>query len=177
MKINQPYIASAGIRAEGLVKSYGSVRALDGIDLDVPQGTVLGLLGPNGAGKTTTVRVLTTLLRPDRGHAAVAGVDVVKHPDEVRRRIGLAGQSTAVDQHLTGRENLHMTGRLYRLSVKAAKARACELLERFGLAEAADRTARSYSGGMRHAAGPGGRAGRLPAGDVPGRAHRGSGSA
>uniref|UniRef100_UPI003F49B30B ATP-binding cassette domain-containing protein n=1 Tax=Streptomyces sp. CA-141956 TaxID=3240051 RepID=UPI003F49B30B len=140
---------SVAIYAEGLTKSYGAVRALDGIDLEVPGGTVLGLLGPNGAGKTTTIRVFTTLLRPDSGHASVAGFDVVKHPDEVRRRIGLAGQFAAVDECLTGRENLYMTGRLYRLSPKAARARSVELLDQFGLTGVADHTARSYSGGMR----------------------------
>ncbi|MFJ8695893.1 ATP-binding cassette domain-containing protein [Streptomyces roseolilacinus] len=137
------------IHAEGLVKTFGDVRALDGVDLDVPEGTVLGLLGPNGAGKTTTVRVLTTLLRPDSGRAVVAGVDVLKHPNEVRRSIGLSGQFAAVDEYLTGRENLHMVGRLYQMSGRAAKARAAELLERFGLADAADRPAKTYSGGMR----------------------------
>ncbi|MFV2118542.1 ATP-binding cassette domain-containing protein [Streptomyces sp. Act-28] len=137
------------IHAEGLVKTFGDVRALDGVDLDVPEGTVLGLLGPNGAGKTTAVRVLTTLLRPDSGRAVVAGVDVLEHPDAVRRSIGLSGQFAAVDEYLTGRENLHMVGRLYQMSGRAAKARAAELLERFGLADAADRPARTYSGGMR----------------------------
>ncbi|MFI8265145.1 MULTISPECIES: daunorubicin resistance protein DrrA family ABC transporter ATP-binding protein [unclassified Streptomyces] len=137
------------IYAEGLVKTFGDVRALDGVDLDVPEGTVLGLLGPNGAGKTTAVRVLTTLLRPDSGRAVVAGIDVLKHPNEVRRAIGLSGQFAAVDEYLTGRENLHMVGRLYQMRGKAAKARAAELLERFNLADAADRTAKTYSGGMR----------------------------
>ncbi|MEV6128572.1 ATP-binding cassette domain-containing protein [Streptomyces violaceusniger] len=137
------------IHAEGLVKTFGDVRALDGVDLDVPEGTVLGLLGPNGAGKTTAVRVLTTLLRPDSGTAVVAGVDVLKNPDEVRRSIGLSGQFAAVDEYLTGRENLQMVGQLYQMGARAAKARASELLERFSLAEAADRTAKTYSGGMR----------------------------
>ncbi|UQX02701.1 ATP-binding cassette domain-containing protein [Streptomyces sp. RerS4] len=137
------------IYAEGLVKTFGDVRALDGVDLDVPEGTVLGLLGPNGAGKTTTVRVLTTLLQPDSGRAVVAGIDVLKHPNDVRRSIGLSGQFAAVDEYLTGRENLQMVGRLYQMSGKAAKARAVELLERFNLADAADRTAKTYSGGMR----------------------------
>ncbi|MER6312756.1 ATP-binding cassette domain-containing protein [Streptomyces sp. NPDC001581] len=137
------------IYAEGLVKTFGDVRALDGVDLDVPEGTVLGLLGPNGAGKTTTVRVLTTLLRPDSGKAVVAGIDVLKHPNEVRRAIGLSGQFAAVDEYLTGRENLQMVGQLYQMKSKAAKARADELLERFHLADAADRTAKTYSGGMR----------------------------
>ncbi|MET8447319.1 ATP-binding cassette domain-containing protein [Streptomyces sp. NPDC005209] len=137
------------IYAEGLVKTFGDVRALDGVDLDVPEGTVLGLLGPNGAGKTTTVRCLTTLLRPDSGKAVVAGVDVLKQPDAVRRNIGLSGQFAAVDEYLTGRENLQMVGRLYQMGGKAAKARAVELLEQFNLTEAADRPAKTYSGGMR----------------------------
>ncbi|MFF0272355.1 MULTISPECIES: ATP-binding cassette domain-containing protein [unclassified Streptomyces] len=137
------------IYAEGLVKTFGDVRALDGVDLDVPEGTVLGLLGPNGAGKTTAVRVLTTLLQPDSGRAVVAGIDVLKDPDEVRRRIGLSGQFAAVDEYLTGRENLQMVGQLYQMRAKAAKVRAEELLERFNLADAADRTAKTYSGGMR----------------------------
>ncbi|WP_327383577.1 MULTISPECIES: ATP-binding cassette domain-containing protein [unclassified Streptomyces] len=137
------------IYAEGLVKTFGDVRALDGVDLDVPEGTVLGLLGPNGAGKTTTVRVLTTLLRPDSGKAVVAGVDVLRHPNEVRRAIGLSGQFAAVDEYLTGRENLQMVGQLYQMRARAAKARATELLERFNLSDAADRTAKTYSGGMR----------------------------
>ncbi|MFJ8130629.1 ATP-binding cassette domain-containing protein [Streptomyces hydrogenans] len=137
------------IHAEGLVKTFGDVTALDGVDLDVPEGTVLGLLGPNGAGKTTAVRVLTTLLRPDSGTATVAGVDVLKRPDEVRRSIGLSGQFAAVDEYLTGRENLQMVGQLYQMRSRAAKARAGELLERFHLADSADRPARTYSGGMR----------------------------
>ncbi|MBT2524038.1 ATP-binding cassette domain-containing protein [Streptomyces sp. ISL-99] len=137
------------IHAEGLVKTFGDVKALDGVDLDVPEGTVLGLLGPNGAGKTTAVRVLTTLLQPDSGKAVVAGIDVLKHPNEVRRSIGLSGQFAAVDEYLTGRENLQMVGRLYQMSAKGAKARADELLERFNLADAANRTAKTYSGGMR----------------------------
>ncbi|MFJ5105352.1 ATP-binding cassette domain-containing protein [Streptomyces sp. NPDC088554] len=137
------------IYAEGLVKTFGDVRALDGVDLDVPEGTVLGLLGPNGAGKTTAVLVLTTLLRPDSGKAVVAGIDVLKHPNEVRRSIGLSGQFAAVDEYLTGRENLRMVGQLYQLKSQEAKTRADELLERFHLADAADRTAKTYSGGMR----------------------------
>ncbi|MEV7189595.1 ATP-binding cassette domain-containing protein [Kitasatospora sp. NPDC093102] len=139
----------AAIRAEGLVKTFGDVRALDGLDLDVPEGTVLGLLGPNGSGKSTTVRVLTTLLRPDVGSAHVAGVDVLRHPARVRSLMGLCGQYAAVDEYLTGRENLQMVGRLYQMRTRAAKARARELLEWFDLAEAADRLARTYSGGMR----------------------------
>ncbi|GHF87505.1 daunorubicin resistance protein DrrA family ABC transporter ATP-binding protein [Streptomyces filamentosus] len=137
------------IHAEGLVKTFGDVTALDGVDLDVPEGTVLGLLGPNGAGKTTTVRVLTTLLRPDRGTATVAGIDVLAHPNEVRRSIGLSGQFAAVDEYLTGRENLQMVGQLYQMDSRAAKRRAGELLDRFHLADAADRPAKTYSGGMR----------------------------
>lgn len=137
------------IYAEGLVKTFGDVRALDGVDLDVPEGTVLGLLGPNGAGKTTAVRCLTTLLRPDSGRAVVAGLDVLKQPNEVRRAIGLSGQFAAVDEYLTGRENLQMVGQLYQMKGKAAKARAVELLDQFDLADAADRTAKTYSGGMR----------------------------
>ncbi|CAL9512823.1 Daunorubicin_doxorubicin resistance ATP-binding protein DrrA [Streptomyces sp. enrichment culture] len=137
------------IHAEGLVKTFGRVRALDGVDLDVPQGTVLGLLGPNGAGKTTAVRCLTTLLRPDGGTAVVAGLDVLRQPDAVRRSIGLSGQFAAVDEYLTGRENLQMVGRLYQMPGRAAKRRAAELLEQFHLADAADRPAKTYSGGMR----------------------------
>jgi ABC-2 type transport system ATP-binding protein len=137
------------IYAEGLVKTFGDVRALDGVDLDVPEGTVLGLLGPNGAGKTTTVRCLTTLLRPDSGRAVVAGLDVLKQPDAVRRSIGLSGQFAAVDEYLTGRENLQMVGQLYQMRAKTAKARADELLEQFHLTDAADRPTKTYSGGMR----------------------------
>ncbi|MGI5428284.1 ATP-binding cassette domain-containing protein [Streptomyces sp. CA-179760] len=137
------------IHAEGLVKTFGDVKALDGVDLDVPEGTVLGLLGPNGAGKTTTVRCLTTLLRPDSGRAVVAGIDVLKQPDAVRRSIGLSGQFAAVDEYLTGRENLQMVGQLYQMRAKAAKERAVELLEQFHLTDAADRPTKTYSGGMR----------------------------
>ncbi|GES31137.1 ATP-binding cassette domain-containing protein [Streptomyces angustmyceticus] len=137
------------IYAEGLVKTFGDVRALDGVDLDVPKGTVLGMLGPNGAGKTTAVRVLTTLLQPDRGTARVAGIDVLAQPDKVRRSIGLSGQFAAVDEYLTGRENLTMVGQLYQMSGRDAKRRAAELLERFHLGDAADRPAKTYSGGMR----------------------------
>ncbi|MFD9126744.1 ATP-binding cassette domain-containing protein [Kitasatospora sp. NPDC059571] len=137
------------IQAENLVKTFGDVRALDGVSLDVPEGTVLGLLGPNGAAKTTTVRVLTTLLRPDSGRATVAGVDVLGHPNKVRSLIGLSGQYAAVDEYLTGFENLQMVGELYQMSARDAKARARELLEWFNLTEAADRTAKTYSGGMR----------------------------
>ncbi|MGV9271384.1 ATP-binding cassette domain-containing protein [Kitasatospora sp. NPDC003701] len=137
------------IQAENLVKTFGDVRALDGVSLDVPEGTVLGLLGPNGAGKTTTVRVLTTLLHPDSGRAVVAGVDVLRHPNKVRSLIGLSGQYAAVDEYLTGFENLQMVGELYQMTGRAAKARALELLEWFNLADAKDRTAKTYSGGMR----------------------------
>ncbi len=137
------------IHAEGLVKHYGDVRALDGLDLAVPEGTVLGLLGPNGAGKTTAVRVLTTLLTPDAGTATVAGIDVIKHPARVRASIGLSGQYAAVDEYLTGYENLDMIGRLYGLSGARSKARSRELLERFRLSDASDRPVKTYSGGMR----------------------------
>jgi ABC-2 type transport system ATP-binding protein len=137
------------IVARGLVKRYGEVVALDGLDLTVPRGTVLGLLGPNGAGKTTAVRILTTLLRPDAGTAVVDGVDVLASPREVKRRIGLSGQYAAVDENLTGFENLDMIGRLYRMGRTAARARARELLDRFALTEAGDRPVKGYSGGMR----------------------------
>jgi ABC-2 type transport system ATP-binding protein len=137
------------ILTEGLVKRYGPVRALDGVDLRVPAGTVLGLLGPNGAGKTTTVRVLSTLVAPDAGRAWVAGHDVLREPGAVRRVIGLSGQYAAVDAYLTGRENLRMIARLSGMSRTVARARADELLDRFELAEVAGRTTRTYSGGMR----------------------------
>ncbi|MDQ4119134.1 MAG: ATP-binding cassette domain-containing protein [Actinomycetota bacterium] len=137
------------IRAAGLVKHYGNVRALDGVDLTVPEGTVLGLLGPNGAGKTTAVRVLTTLLTPDAGSAEVAGVDVLADPAGVRRKLGLSGQYAAVDEYLTGYENLEMIGRLYRLGRRRSRERARELLADFSLTDAADRPTRTYSGGMR----------------------------
>ena len=139
----------AAVRVRGLVKTYGSTRALDGVDLDIPAGRVLGLLGPNGAGKTTMVRILTTLLRPDSGSARVAGYDVLTQPDDVRQRIGLSGQYAAVDENLTGFENLYMVGRLYGRRKSAARSRARELLARFALEEAADRPAKGYSGGMR----------------------------
>ncbi|OLT24678.1 daunorubicin/doxorubicin resistance ABC transporter ATP-binding protein DrrA [Actinomadura sp. CNU-125] len=137
------------IDAAGLRKTYGETRALDGLDLRVPAGTVHGVLGPNGAGKTTCVRVLATLARPDGGRASVAGHDVVGDPARVRTRIGLVGQYAAVDEVLTGRQNLVMFGRLYHLGGRAARRRADELLERFRLADAADRPAGRYSGGMR----------------------------
>jgi ABC-2 type transport system ATP-binding protein len=136
------------IVAEGLVKRFDGAVALDGVDLTVAEGTVLGLLGPNGAGKTTTVRVLTTLIRADGGYAEVAGINVAKHPAAVRRRIGLAGQFAAVDYVLTGRENLVLFGRLYRLGRRQAAKRADRLLERFGLSEVADKAVKTYSGGM-----------------------------
>jgi ABC-2 type transport system ATP-binding protein len=141
------------IEAEGLVKVYRSgkneVRALDGLDLTVPQGTVLGLLGPNGAGKTTTVRIVSTLLRPDEGTCRVAGYDVVREAQQLRHVIGLSGQYAAVDENLTGSENLWLFGRLYQLGSKEAHARADELLEQFDLVEARDRVVKTYSGGMR----------------------------
>ncbi|TLP57891.1 ATP-binding cassette domain-containing protein [Microbispora triticiradicis] len=140
---------AAVIHAEGLRKRYGPAEALRGVDLDVPRGSVCGLLGPNGAGKTTLVRILTTLLRPDGGSARVAGCDVVRDADRLRYRIGLAGQHAAVDELLTGRGNLELFGRLRHLPRRTARSRAGELLERFGLAEAADRPAGTYSGGMR----------------------------
>ncbi|MBO0832402.1 MAG: ATP-binding cassette domain-containing protein [Actinobacteria bacterium] len=136
------------IWVEGLAKSFGDVHALRGIDLAVPRGTVLGVLGPNGAGKTTAVRILTTLLQPDRGRALVEGRDVVRDAPAVRRMIGLSGQSAAIQEELTGRENLEVVGRLYHLSKRRARARAVELLERFDIIDAADRTTKTYSGGM-----------------------------
>ena len=142
-------VGECAVEAEGLVKHYGDVKALDGIDLEVPQGTVLGLLGPNGAGKTTSVRILATLLKPDSGRASVAGHDVLRKPDEVRRAIGLTGQYAAVDEYLTGRENIAMVGGLYHLRKSFVSARADELLERFRLTDAADRPVKTYSGGMR----------------------------
>jgi ABC-2 type transport system ATP-binding protein len=141
--------SEAAVHAEGLVKHFGDVVALDGIDLTVERGQVVGLLGPNGAGKTTTVRILSTLLQPTSGSATVSGFDVVKHPDEVRRAIGLTGQYAAIDEYLTGRENLRMFGDLYHLAPKYVKERTAELLEWFDLTDAADRPAKTYSGGMR----------------------------
>src|SRR4030081_3540138 len=132
------------IVVESIAKRFGDVVALDGVDFDVPEGTIFGLLGPNGAGKTTAVRILSTILSPDTGQARVLGFDVTKDPDEVRLRIGLAGQFAAVDPNLTGRENLWMTGRLAQLTGKEAGARAADLLERFDLVAAADRPIRTY---------------------------------
>ncbi len=137
------------VTAQGLVKHYKDVKALDGLDLRVPQGSVLGVLGPNGAGKTTAVKILTTLVKPDGGRAEVAGLDVTTHPDAVRRNIGVSGQYAAVDEYLTGFENLVMVGRLYHLGRRRSQERARELLEQFRLDDAGDRVARGYSGGMR----------------------------
>ena len=156
MRGHEPYLLGIvdpmkSVIAENLFKTYrnGQVKALDGLSLDVEEGTVLALLGPNGAGKTTTVRVLSTLLVPDSGHASVGGIDVVKDPDAVRQIIGLSGQYAALDETLTGWDNLTMFGRLYHLSGAATKKRATELLERFSLTDAAKRPIRTYSGGMR----------------------------
>ena len=142
-------MTDAAIVVESLVKRFGKVEALRGVDLQVPPGTVLGMLGPNGAGKTTTVRILTTLLSPDEGRATVAGYDVVKQAEELRHVIGLAGQNAAVDENLTGLENLEMVGRLYHVPAAEAKRRGGEILERFELSDAANRVAKTYSGGMR----------------------------
>ena len=142
-------VQDVAIEARGLQKSYGEVKALCGVDLGVDAGTVYGLLGPNGAGKTTTVRILTTLLRPDEGTARVAGIDVLADPYGVKRHIGLAGQYAAVDENLTGYENLDMVGRLYHLRRRASSERARELLADFDLADAGDRLVKTYSGGMR----------------------------
>ncbi|MCX4677742.1 ATP-binding cassette domain-containing protein [Streptomyces sp. NBC_01433] len=144
-----PRRGANAVEVRGLVKHYGSTKALDGVDLDVSQGTVLGVLGPNGAGKTTLVRCLSTLILPDAGHAVVAGYDVVKQPRQLRRTIGLTGQYASVDEKLSGWENLYMVGRLLDLSRKRARSRADELLERFSLTAAARRPAMDYSGGMR----------------------------
>src|SRR3954452_17558039 len=137
------------IAVSGLVKSFGAVRALDGVDLEAAPGTVLAVLGPNGAGKTTTVRILSTLLTPDAGSARVAGLDVVREAAQLRSRIGLAGKNAAVDENLTGLETLVLVGRLYGIRRREARARGRELLERFGLTEAGRRVAKTYSGGMR----------------------------
>lgn len=137
------------VEARGLVKRFGDTLALDGVDLEVPRGAIYGLLGPNGAGKTTTVRVLTTLLRPDAGHATIDGVDVLSDPHGVRERIGLTGQYAAVEERLTGRENMEYVGRLFHLPTRDVKSRARDLLQRFDLVDAADRVVKGYSGGMR----------------------------
>jgi len=142
-------MTNSAIEAEGLGKAFGKVRALDGIDMVAREGTVFGLLGPNGAGKTTAIRVLSTLLRPDSGRASVGGYDVVRQPKKVRRLIGLTGQYAAVDELLSGQENLYMIGRLLALSSNDARARAKELLEAFDLADAAGKYVKAYSGGMR----------------------------
>ena len=140
---------TAMIEAVGLHKSFGDTHALRGLDLSAAEGTILGVLGPNGAGKTTAVRILTTLTRPDAGEARVAGVDVLKHPDRARTQFGVAGQYASLDELLTGRENLEMIGRLYRLPSSDVRQRASDLLERFELTDAANRTVKTYSGGMR----------------------------
>ncbi|KAF4410182.1 ATP-binding cassette domain-containing protein [Streptomyces lycii] len=145
----QPADRQNAVEVRGLLKHYGETKALDGVDLEVRRGTVLGVLGPNGAGKTTLVRVLSTLIRPDAGTAVVAGLDVLRQPRELRRVIGLTGQYASVDEKLSGRENLYMIGRLLDLPRRAARARAQELLERFSLTEAAGRAVGTYSGGMR----------------------------
>jgi ABC-2 type transport system ATP-binding protein len=148
-RVDGTSFGGSAVVANGLSKSFGEVTALDNVDLEVKTGSVLGLLGPNGAGKTTAVRVLTTLLKPDSGSATVAGMDVLKEGDGLRENIGLAGQYAAVDENLTGRENLTMVGRLYGMSRKQAEARSDELLARFDLSEAGGRTSKTYSGGMR----------------------------
>ena len=165
------------VRVEGVVKRFGATVALDGAGLEVPAGMVFGLLGPNGAGKTTLVRILATLLSPDGGRAEVFGRDVAREPAAVRELIGLTGQFAAVDELLTGRENLEMFGRLFKLPSEQARRRAGELLERFGLAQAADRPARTYSGGMRRQARHRVEPADPPAGAVPRRADHGPGSA
>jgi ABC-2 type transport system ATP-binding protein len=137
------------IEAEGLAKQYGTTQALAGVDFAVPAGSILGLLGPNGAGKTTAIRILTTLAVPDSGRASVAGIDVLAHPAEVRRHIGVAAQDATLDSLLTGRQNLTLVGELSRMGRDASRARATELLERFELTDAADRVLKGYSGGMR----------------------------
>jgi ABC-2 type transport system ATP-binding protein len=142
-------MAEPVILVEEITKRFGKVEALRGVDLQVPPGTVLGLLGPNGAGKTTTVRILTTLLSPDQGKASVAGFDVVRDAERLRHVIGLAGQNAAIDENLTGLENLEMVGRLYHVPAAEARERGRAILERFELSDAADRTAKTYSGGMR----------------------------
>jgi ABC-2 type transport system ATP-binding protein len=142
-------VATNIVEAQGITKTFGKTQVLKGIDLTVPEGTVLALLGPNGAGKTTTVRILTTLLKPDGGTVTVAGYNALREPDKVRGRIGVAGQSVTMDGYLTGLQNLLMIGRLYRFSKKDAKRRGQELIEQFGLTDAANRPVQTYSGGMR----------------------------
>lgn len=142
-------MSEIAVEVEGLVKHFGDVHALDGVSFGVEAGTVLGLLGPNGAGKTTAVRILTSIITPDAGAASVLGINVVRYPESVRLRIGLAGQYAAVDEVLTGRENLRLVGRLCHLPNAAAEARTEELLSRFGLSDAGDRSLKTYSGGMR----------------------------
>ncbi|MCZ6455726.1 MAG: ATP-binding cassette domain-containing protein, partial [Actinobacteria bacterium] len=137
------------VETHNIVKTFGDIRALDGVSLQFEQGIVYGLLGPNGAGKTTLIRVLTTLLKPDSGSASVVGVDLVADPVGVRRKVGLAGQFAAVDEYQTGRENVEMVGRLYNLSKAEARSRADDVLERIRLADDADRQVKTYSGGMR----------------------------
>jgi ABC-2 type transport system ATP-binding protein len=148
-ELTEPMTSEPMIQARGIHKSFGDTHALRGLDLSVAEGAILGVLGPNGAGKTTAVRILTTLTRPDAGEATVAGIDVLRHPDEARRRIGVAGQYASLDEVLSGSENLRMLGRLYRLDAREARERADALIERFELTDAAHRPVRTYSGGMR----------------------------
>ncbi len=164
-------MTAPAIRAEGLTKRFGKKQALAGIDLEAATGTVLGVLGPNGAGKTTTVRVLSTLLRPDSGRAWMAGHDVLADPEAVRRDLGLSGQYAAVDEKLTGRENLYLVARLYGFGRHAARRRAGQLLSSFDLEDAADLPSGTYSGGDAQKAGPGRRAGGATGRGRPGRTH------